>query len=389
MRTEMVKPSTMIASVPKETAPGERRVALVPELASKLTAAGLEVQVQFGAGVEAGFGDAEYQGKGARLASDVFANADVVLKVRPPTADEIAKLREASVIIGLLEPYTSEAPIRLLAARQITSFAMELMPRIARAQPMDALSAMSTVAGYKAVLLAANRLPKFFPLLMTAAGTITPARVFVVGAGVAGLEAIGTAKRLGAVIEAYDTRPAVKEEVQSVGAQFVELSLDTKDAEERGGYARAESPEFYRKQQEMMVEHVAAADVVITAALVRGRHAPVLITEEMVRGMRPGSVIVDLASAQGGNCALTEADKEVVKHGVTILGPTNLPSTMPFHSSQMYARTVTNFLMHLLQDGKICMDLDDEMTRATLVTHQGEIVSDALQAIFGAAPRDP
>lgn len=385
----MVKPSTMIASVPKETAPGERRVALVPELASKLTAAGLEVQVQFGAGVEAGFGDAEYQGKGARLASDVFANADVVLKVRPPTADEIAKLREASVIIGLLEPYTSEAPIRLLAARQITSFAMELMPRIARAQPMDALSAMSTVAGYKAVLLAANRLPKFFPLLMTAAGTITPARVFVVGAGVAGLEAIGTAKRLGAVIEAYDTRPAVKEEVQSVGAQFVELSLDTKDAEERGGYARAESPEFYRKQQEMMVEHVAAADVVITAALVRGRHAPVLITEEMVRGMRPGSVIVDLASAQGGNCALTEADKEVVKHGVTILGPTNLPSTMPFHSSQMYARTVTNFLMHLLQDGKICMDLDDEMTRATLVTHQGEIVSDALQAIFGAAPRDP
>ncbi|HEY7316935.1 MAG TPA: Re/Si-specific NAD(P)(+) transhydrogenase subunit alpha [Candidatus Binatia bacterium] len=385
----MVKPSTVIASVPKETAPGERRVALVPELASKLTAAGLEVQVQFGAGVEAGFGDAEYQGKGARLASDVFANADVVLKVRPPTADEIAKLREASVIIGLLEPYTSEAPIRLLAARQITSFAMELMPRIARAQPMDALSAMSTVAGYKAVLLAANRLPKFFPLLMTAAGTITPARVFVVGAGVAGLEAIGTAKRLGAVVEAYDTRPAVKEEVQSVGAQFVELSLDTKDAEERGGYARAESPEFYRKQQEMMVEHVAAADVVITAALVRGRHAPVLITEEMVRGMRPGSVIVDLASAQGGNCALTEADKEVVKHGVTILGPTNLPSTMPFHSSQMYARTVTNFLMHLLQDGKICMDLDDEMTRATLVTHQGEIVSDALQAIFGAAPRDP
>jgi NAD(P) transhydrogenase subunit alpha len=266
---------------------------------------------------------------------------------------------------------------------------MELMPRIARAQPMDALSAMSTVAGYKAVLLAANRLPKFFPLLMTAAGTITPARLFVVGAGVAGLEAIGTAKRLGAVVEAYDTRPAVKEEVQSVGAQFVELSLDTKDAEERGGYARAESPEFYRKQQEMMVEHVAAADVVITAALVRGRHAPVLITEEMVRGMRPGSVIVDLASAQGGNCALTEADKEVVKHGVTILGPTNLPSTMPFHSSQMYARTVTNFLMHLLQDGKICMDLDDEMTRATLVTHQGEIVSDALQAIFGAAPRDP
>ena len=377
----------MIASVPKETAPGERRVALVPELISKLTAAGLEVHVQFGAGVEAGFRDKDYEEKGARLASDVFAKADVLLKVRPPTADEIAKLREASIFIGLLEPYTSEAQIRLLGARKVTSFAMELMPRIARAQPMDTLSAMSTVAGYKAVLLAANRLSKFFPLLMTAAGTITPARVFVVGAGVAGLEAIGTAKRLGAVVEAYDTRPAVKEEVQSVGAKFVELTLDTKDAEEKGGYARAESPEFYKKQQEMMLEHVAAADVVITAALVRGRHAPILITEEMVRGMRPGSVIVDLASAQGGNCALTEADREVVRHGVTILGPTNLPSTMPFHSSQMYARTVTNFLMHLLQDGKIRLDPNDEMTRATLVTHQGAIVSEALKAIFGVGPR--
>lgn len=377
----------MIASVPKETAPGERRVALVPELVSKLTAAGLEVHVQFGAGVEAGFGDKDYEERGARLASDVFAKADVLLKVRPPTASEIAKLKESSIFIGLLEPYTSEAQIRLLGARKVTSFAMELMPRIARAQPMDALSAMSTVAGYKAVLLAANRLSKFFPLLMTAAGTITPARVFVVGAGVAGLEAIGTAKRLGAVVEAYDTRPAVKEEVQSVGAKFVELTLDTKDAEEKGGYARAQSPEFYQKQQEMMFEHVAAADVVITAALVRGRHAPILITEEMVRSMRPGSVIVDLASAQGGNCALTEADREVVRHGVIILGPTNLPSTLPFHSSQMYARTVTNFLLHLLQDGKIHLDPNDEMTRATLVTHQGEIVSEALKSILGIGPR--
>ena len=376
----------MIVSVPKEITPGERRVALVPELVSKLTAADLEVHVQLGAGVEAGFKDKDYEEKGARLASDVFAEADVLLKVRPPAAGEIAKLRETSVLIGLLEPYTSEAQIRLLGARKVTSFAMELMPRIARAQPMDALSAMSTVAGYKAVLLAANRLSKFFPLLMTAAGTITPARVFVVGAGVAGLEAIGTAKRLGAVVEAYDTRPAVKEEAQSVGAKFIELSLDTKDAEEKGGYARRESTEFYKKQQEMMVEHVAAADVVITAALVRGRQAPILITEEMVRGMRPGSVIVDLASAQGGNCSLTEPDQEVVRHDVTILGPTNLPSTMPFHSSQMYARTVTNFLMHLLKDGKIHLDPNDEMTRATLVTHQGEIVSEALQTIFGAGP---
>lgn len=368
----------MIVSVPKETAPGERRVALVPELVSKLTAAGLEVCVQVGAGVEAGFENKDYQDRGARLVPDVFVQADVLLKVRPPAPDEIAKMNEGSIVIGLLEPYTSEAQIKLLSERKITSFAMELMPRIARAQPMDALSAMSTVAGYKAVLLAANRLPKFFPLLMTAAGTITPARVFVIGAGVAGLEAIGTAKRLGAVVEAYDTRPAVKEEVQSVGARFVELTLDTKDAEEKGGYARRESPEFYRKQQEMMAEHVAAADVVITAALVRGQHAPTLITEEMVRGMRPGSVIVDLAAAQGGNSALTEPDREVTKHGVLILGPTNLPSTMPLHSSQLYARTVTNFLMHLLHEDKIRIDLNDEMTRATLVTHQGEIVSSAL-----------
>jgi NAD(P) transhydrogenase subunit alpha len=376
----------VIVGVATETFPGERRVALVPELVSKLIAVGLEVHMQSGAGVEAGFGDKDYEERGARLASEVFAKADVLLKVRPPTAGEIAQLREGSIFIGLLEPYTSEAQIKLLSARRVTSFAMELMPRIARAQPMDALSAMSMVAGYKAVLLAANRLPKFFPLLMTAAGTITPARVFVVGAGVAGLEAIGTAKRLGAVVEAYDTRPAVKEEVQSVGAKFVELSLDTRDAEEKGGYARAESPEFYQKQQEMMLEHVAAADVVITAALVRGRHAPILITEEMVRGMRPGSVIVDLASAQGGNCALTEADREVIRYGVVILGPTNLPSAMPFHSSQLYARTVTNFLMHLYHDGKISLDPNDELTRPTLVSHQGEIVNEALKTAFGVEP---
>jgi H+-translocating NAD(P) transhydrogenase subunit alpha len=378
----------MIVGIPKETAPGERRVALVPELVAKLAAAGLEVHVQFGAGVEAGFADKEYAERGACLVAEVIDRADLLLKVRSPTAEEIAQLREASAVIGLLEPYTSAATIRLLADRKVTAFAMELMPRIARAQPMDALSAMSTVAGYKAVLLAANRLARFFPLLMTAAGTITPARVFVVGAGVAGLEAIGTAKRLGAVVEAYDTRPAVKEEVQSVGAQFIELALDTKDAEEKGGYARAESAEFYRQQQAMMFEHVAKADVVITAALVRGRHAPTLITEDMIRGMRPGSVIVDLAAAQGGNCALTEPDREVVRHGVVILGPTNLPSTMPFHASQMYARTITNFLMHLLHNGAIRLDPTDEISRTTLVTHQGELVSEALQAAFRIGTRD-
>jgi proton-translocating NAD(P)+ transhydrogenase subunit alpha len=368
----------MILAVPKEALAGERRVALVPELVSKLTAVGLGVCIQFGAGMEAGCDDIAYEEKGARLSSDIWSQADVLLKVRPPTADEIAKLKDAAVLISLLEPYTSKAQIALLAARKVTSFAMELMPRIARAQPMDVLSAMSTVAGYKAVLLAANRLPKFFPLLMTAAGTITPARVLVIGAGVAGLEAIGTAKRLGAVIEAYDTRPAVKEEVQSVGASFIELPLDTKDAEEKGGYARKESSEFYRQQQEVMAQHVAAADVVITAALIRGRNAPTLITEDMVRRMRPGSVIVDLAAAQGGNCALTEADREVIKNGVLILGPTNLPSTMPLHSSQLYARTVTNFLVHLIRDGNIRIDLNDDITRATLVTYQGEIISKML-----------
>src|SRR5512143_668249 len=262
--------SHMIASVPKETIPGERRVALVPELVSKLTAAGLEVQVQFGAGVEAEFGDKDYEQRGARLAADVFAKADVLLKVRPPTPDEIAQLREDSTLIGLLEPYTSEAQIRLLGARKVTSFAMELMPRIARAQSMDALSAMSTVAGYKAVLLAANRLHKFFPLLMTAAGTMPAAHVFVVGAGVAGLEAIGMARRLGAIVEAYDTRPAVREEVESVGGRFIDLDLETTDAEEQGGYAKAQAADFYKKQQALMMQHVAAADVVITAALVRG-----------------------------------------------------------------------------------------------------------------------
>jgi NAD(P) transhydrogenase subunit alpha len=365
--------------VPKETVPGERRVALVPELVPKLTGLGLTVAIQTGAGLDAGFPDRSYVEKGAQIEPDVFAHADVVLKVRRPSAAEIANLRPDSTLIGLLEPYTADDTFQLLAARRITALAMELMPRIARAQPMDALSAMSAIAGYKAVLLAANHLPKFFPLLMTAAGTIPPAKVFVVGAGVAGLEAIGTAKRLGAVVEAYDTRPAVKEEVESVGARFVSLSLDTKDAEEKGGYARAENAEFYRRQQELMAQHVSAADVVITAALVRGRHAPHLINEDMVRSMKPGSVIVDLASEQGGNCALTETGCTVIKHGVTILGPVNIPSTMPFHASEMYARTVNNFLMHLLHEGKLQINPDDQLARATLLTHSGEIVSDVVR----------
>jgi len=370
----------MIASVPKETAPDEQRVALVPELVPRLTKAGLEVVVQSGAGESAGFFDAAYEGKGARLEAEVFEKADVVLKVQPPTIDEIGRMKEDSILIGFLQPYTNATAIKALVACKITAFSMELMPRITRAQSMDALSAMSTVAGYKAVLIAASRLPRFFPLLMTAAGTITPARVFVIGAGVAGLQAIGTAKRLGAVVEAYDTRPAVKEQVESLGAKFAELGLAAKDAEDKSGYAKAQSKEFYQKQQEMMSRYVAAADVVIPTALVPGQRAPILITEEMVRAMRPGSVILDLAAEQGGNCALTEPGRDILKHGVVIIGPMNLPSTVPFQGSEMYARTVTSYLLHLLKDGKPYLDMNDELTRSPLVTHQGEILHEVVKA---------
>jgi len=370
----------MIVSVPKEMVPGEQRVALVPELVPKLTKAGLDVVVESGAGESAGFLDAAYAGKGARLEAEVFDKADVLLKVQPPTTSEIDRLTEGSILIGFLQPYTNTSAIKALAARRITAFSMELMPRITRAQPMDALSAMSTIAGYKAVLIAATRLPKFFPLLMTAAGTITPARVFIIGVGVAGLQAIGTAKRLGAVVEAYDTRPAVKEQVESLGAKFAELGLAAKDAEDKSGYAKAQSEDFYHKQQEMMSKYVAAADVVIPTALVPGQRAPILITEEMVRGMRPGSVILDLAAEQGGNCALTEPGQEVVRHGVIIIGPMNLPSTVPFQASEMYARTVTSYLLHLLKDGSPHLDLGDELTRGPLVTHEGEILHEVVKA---------
>jgi NAD(P) transhydrogenase subunit alpha len=375
----------MILSVPAEILPGERRVALVPDLVPKLIKTGLQVVVQAGAGAPASFLDAAYAAQGARLEPEVLGQADILLKVQPPTVDEVPRLKEGATLIGFLQPYTNAAGIAALAARQVTAFAMELMPRITRAQPMDALSAMSTVAGYKAVLIAANHLPKFFPLLMTAAGTVTPARVFVIGAGVAGLQAIGTAKRLGAVVEAYDTRPVVKEQVESLGAKFVELALETKDAQDRGGYAKAQSEEFYRQQRELMGKSVAAADVVITTALVPGKRAPELITAEMVRGMRPGSVVVDLAAESGGNCALTEPGQEVVRHGVLVCGPLNLPSTVPFHASQMYARTVTSYLLHLLKDGQPQLDLNDELTRGPLVTHQGQVVHEVVKGASAAA----
>jgi NAD(P) transhydrogenase subunit alpha len=374
----------MIIGVPKERVAGERRVALVPELVAKLTKAGFEVRVETGAGESAGFPDSLYTEQGARLQADVLSESDVVLKVQTPTGPEIERCKEGAVLIGFLQPYSPEVAIEKLAARRITAFAMELMPRISRAQSMDALSAMSTVAGYKAVLLAAERLPKFFPLLMTAAGTVSPARVFIIGAGVAGLQAIGTAKRLGAVVYAYDTRPAVREQVESLGGKFVELNLETKEAEAKTGYATAKSEEFYKKQRDMMLTHVAAADVVITTALVPGKKAPVLITEEMVAAMRPGSVVVDLAAEQGGNCALTEPGRDSVRHGVVIMGPVNLPSTVPFHASQMYARTVTNYVHHLVKDGRINLDLTDELTRGPMVTHEGAVVHEAVKASLKA-----
>jgi NAD(P) transhydrogenase subunit alpha len=370
----------MIIGVPKEKAGGERRVALVPDLVPKLKQAGMEVWVEAGAGGSAGFPDQLFADKGARLEQQVLPGADIILKVQPPSAADIEQCKEGALLIGFLQPYTPEVAVTGLARRRITAFAMELMPRLSRAQSMDALSAMSTVAGYKAVLMAAERLPKFFPLLMTAAGTVSPARVFIIGAGVAGLQAIGTAKRLGAVVEAYDTRPAVREQVESLGGKFVEFNLETKDAEAKTGYAKAQSEEFYQKQRQMMLACVAAADVVITTALVPGKKAPVLITEEMVRAMRPGSVIVDLAAEQGGNCALTQPGQEATQQGVLILGPINLPSTVPFHASQMYAKTVTNYLHHLVKDGRINLDLSDELTRGPLVTHQGEIVHEVVKA---------
>ena len=377
----------MIVGVPKEAVFGERRVALVPDDVGGLKKAGMDVCIEPGAGLAAGFPDSYYVEKGAQLEAAVLAAADIVLKVQPPTSEEIGGLREASLLIGFLQPYSNRTGILALAGRKVTAFAMDLMPRITRAQAMDALSAMSTVAGYKAVLLAASCLPKFFPLLMTAAGTTLPAKVFIIGAGVAGLQAIGTARRLGAVVEAYDTRPAVKEQVESLGGKFLEMALDTKGAEDKSGYAKAQSEQFYEKQRELMARSVASAEAVITTALVPGQRAPVLITEAMVKVMKPGSVIVDLAAEQGGNCELTEPGQEVVRHGVTLLGPLNLPSTMPFHASQMYSRTVTNYLAHLLREGKVVMDLNDELTSGPLVTQRGEILHEAVKAVLRSENR--
>ncbi len=385
----------MLVGVVKETFPGERRVALVPSVVPALVKAGCQVVVEAGAGAGAGYPDALYAEQGARIASsraEVFAQADAVIQVLGYGANttagraDLPLLRRGQVVIGFLDPLGSPAAVQELAATGAAAFAAELMPRITRAQSMDALSAMATVAGYKAVLLAASTLPRMFPLLMTAAGTVTPARVLVIGAGVMGLQAIATARRLGAVVSAYDVRPAAKEQVQSMGARFVELPLDTAGAEDARGYARARDEAFYRRQRELMGRVVAESDVVITTAVVPGARAPVLVTAEMVAGMSLGSVIVDLAAERGGNCALTRPGDAVVEHGVTILGPVNLASTVPYHASQLYARTAAAFLLHLAKEGQLGRNLEDEITRETLVTFGGEVVQPRVRQALGLDP---
>ena len=382
----------MIAGVPKETMAGEQRVALVPALVPSLVKAGFDVLVETGAGEAAGFPDAAFAEKGARLApspDELWREADIVLQVRgagtnpESSAAELARLRRGQTVIGFFDPLSNPAEIAALAATGASALSMELMPRITRAQSMDALSSMATVVGYKAVLLAANALPKMFPMLMTAAGTVAPAKVFIVGVGVAGLQAIATARRLGAVVQAYDVRPAVKEQVESVGARFVELPLETESAEGQGGYAKAQDEAFYRKQRELMARVVAECDVVITTAAIPGKKAPVLVTAEMVRGMMPGSVIVDLAAERGGNCELTRPGEVVVEHGVSIHGPLNLPSSVPHHASQLYAKNIQTFLLHIAKEGKLALDANDQIVRETLLTRDGDVVESRVRGLLG------
>jgi NAD(P) transhydrogenase subunit alpha len=374
----------MIVGVLKETTAGERRVALVPQAAAQLASKGFEVMVEAGAGAAAGFTDAEYAGKGAKVVparEEVIRAADVIVRVRA----DAAGLRAGQTVIGFFDPLSEPQRAREFAAAGVSAFAMELMPRITRAQSMDALSSMATVAGYKAVILAAHYLPRLFPMLMTAAGTIAPAKVFIVGVGVAGLQAIATARRLGAVVSAYDVRPAVKEQVLSLGAKFVELPLEAGQAEDKGGYARAMDEAFYQQQRELMKRVVAESDVVITTAAVPGKKAPVLVTEDMVQGMAPGSVIVDLAIERGGNCEITVPGEIAERHGVTLVGLLNLPSGAPYHASQMYARNIANFLVHIAGKGSIDFSGDDEILRETLVAHEGRVVHARVKELLGEA----
>ena len=385
----------MIVGVPRETYPGERRVALIPSLVKRLTQSEHEVWVESGAGDEAGHPDSAYEAQGAQIRSrdEIFQNANAILQVRGlganPEAgrDDLDRLHEHQVLIAMMDPLSEPDASRNLAERNVTAYAMELMPRISRAQSMDALSSQANIGGYKSVLLAADALPKIFPMMMTAAGTITPARVFIVGAGVAGLQAIATARRLGAIVKSYDIRPEVKEQVESLGAKFVELELETDDASGEGGYAQAMDEEFYRKQREMMTEVVAESDVVVTTAAVPGKKAPILVTEDMVQGMAPGSVVVDLAAERGGNCDLTQPGETVVAHGVTVIGPENLPSSVPKHASQMYAQNVFNFLEHLLEYGGLRDPVtEDQIVHDTMLTRNGQVVHEKVRELLGDAP---
>ncbi len=382
----------MIVGVPREIFPGERRVALVPAVIPNLTKSGLEVLIEAGAGAEAGYPDADYLAKGGKVAAsreEVFASADIIVQVLcygsndKTGARDLPLLRRGQALIGFLRPLGGSSSMQEIAATGAVALAVELMPRITRAQSMDALSTMASIAGYKAVLLSADTLPKIFPMMTTAAGTITPARVLIIGAGVAGLQAIATAKRLGAVVSAYDLRPAVKEQVQSLGGRFVELPLEVADAQDAGGYAKAQDESFYQKQRELLGKVIAESDVVITTAVVPGKKSPILVTAAMVAGMAPGSVIVDLASERGGNCELTKMGEVIVEKGVTIVGNINLAGAIPFHASQLYARNLTNFLQHLVKDGKLQLNMEDEITRSTVTTQNGEVVNPRVREALG------
>jgi NAD(P) transhydrogenase subunit alpha len=384
----------MIVGTVKETFPGEHRVAVTPHVVPILVKAGAEVIVEAGAGAAAGYTDAAYTEKGVKIVgtrAEVFQSADVIFQVRGYGANpdqgraDLDHYRSGQMVIAAFEPLTAGDPVRETAAKGVSLFALELVPRITRAQSMDILSSMATIAGYKAVLLAANHLPKMFPMMMTAAGTITPAKVFIIGAGVAGLQAISSARRLGAVVHAYDVRPAVKEQVESLGGKFVEMELDASAAEDAGGYAKALGEDFYRKQRELMGAVIAESDVVITTAAVPGKKAPMLITADMARGMRPGSVIVDLAAERGGNCELTRPGETVDEGGVAILGPTNIPATVPYHASQMFAKNITTFLLNMVKDGALNVDLEDEIVQGAMVTRDGEVVQPQVREALGMA----
>ena len=375
----------MQVAVAKEILPGEKRVALIPHSIASLTKAGLKVLVESGAGAGAFIADEAYTEAGATVVPDadaLYAAADIVFKVRPPEASEVEKMKEGTTLICLMDAFFKLDLMEQLASRRISGFGLEFVPRITRAQSMDVLSSMAAIAGYRAVIEAADLLPKYFPMLMTSAGTISPAKVFVIGAGVAGLMAIATAKRLGAVVEAYDTRPAVKEQVESVGAKFVEFDLETADAEDKGGYAKAQSDEFYRKQREQMKTKVAAVDVVITTAAIPGKQAPVLIMDDMLQAMRPGSVIIDLAAERGGNTEGAVAGEVVEKHGVRIVGYTDYPSRSSVHASQLFSKNISTFLLNMVKDGAFKIDLEDEIVKGALLVHEGQVVHDMIKPLL-------